>query len=529
MSKNFELMQQEASKHAELREEFIRPRAMTVSRSQASARIAIEAFFRQWKLFGVASVSVLLLTILVTLLTRKEYLSEMKFLVQNARENVVVTPERTSPTTVVSDVTEAQVNSELEILHSHDVIDPIADPDWAAMPSSQRTTSAARQHEKLLVTFGKRLGTEIVRKTNIINVSVLGNTPEQAKDSLERLSAAYLSEHRRLQRPAGASEFFVSETEHARKEWDDATQKLVAFKQDHQILSVADRESTLDSQISDNETELFSTVSTLRENEVQLSEAAGRLKELPARQVTQQRTSPNQLSAEQLDTLIVDLENKRTARLTNYKETDRSVRELDQEIATAKTALNDAKTSPTREETTDVDPVWQQVRNNFVQNQIAHHALSERRAGLEARISKLRTEMARLQDVTVQFNNLEARADELKNNYQLYVEKRDQTQIEDAMDEHKLLNVTVAQQPTLSYATVHPRPVMNAMLGGISALFFGFCVVYFAEAGRKTIATPRELDALSRYPVLATVPLMKGPEGAIFQHANRKVLEEVRQ
>ncbi len=74
MSKNFELMQQEASKHAELREEFIRPRAMVVSRSQASARIAIEAFFRQWKLFGVASVSVLLLTILVTLLTRKEYL-----------------------------------------------------------------------------------------------------------------------------------------------------------------------------------------------------------------------------------------------------------------------------------------------------------------------------------------------------------------------------------------------------------------------------------------------------------------------
>jgi uncharacterized protein involved in exopolysaccharide biosynthesis len=163
-----------------------------------------------------------------------------------------------------------------------------------------------------------------------------------------------------------------------------------------------------------------------------------------------------------------------------------------------------------------------------VQNQIAHHALSERQAGLEARINKLRGELARLQDVTVQFNNLEAQMEELKNNYQLYVEKRDQAQIEDAMDEHKLLNVTIAQEPTLLYATVHPKPVINALLGGISALFFGFCVVYFAEAGRKTIATPRELDALSHYPVLATVPLMEGPEGAIFQHAPHKLLEEVR-
>jgi len=468
------------------------------------------------------------LTILVTLFTRKEYLSEMKFLVQNARENVVVTPERTSSTNVVSGVTEAQVNSELEILHSHDVFDQVADPDWASVPANQRTLSAVRRHERLLSAFEKRLGTEIARKTNIINVSILGETPEQARDDLERLSAAYLSEHRRLQRPAGASEFFSSETERARKAWDDAAQKLVAFKQDHQILSVSDRESTLNSEISVAETELFSTVSLLRENEVQLSEATNRLKEIPPRQVTQQRTSPNQLSAEQLDTLIVDLENRRTARLSNYKPTDRSVRELDQEIATAKAALNDGKTIPTREETTDVDPVWQQVRTNFVQNQIAHYALVERRAGLGERINKLRGDLASLQDVTVQFNNLEAQVDELKDNYQLYLEKRDQTQIEDAMDEHKLLNVAVAQQPTLLYTTVHPKVIVNALLGGVSGLFFGFCVVYFAEVGRKTIATPRELDAVSRYPVLATVPLMEALDGAVLAKSAQSLLQEVR-
>src|SRR5258708_33754835 len=209
MSKNFELMQQEAIKREESRAEFISFRAVAASRPQASVRTAIEAFFRQWKLFGVASVSVLLLTILVTLLTRKEYLSEMKFLVQNARENVVVTPERTSPTNVVSGVTEAQVNSELEILHSHDVFDHVADPEWATVPASQRTMSAVRQHEKLLAAFEKRLATEIAPKTNIIKFGMLGRTPEEPKGKLERWWAAYLSNQSRCQRPPAASDFFT--------------------------------------------------------------------------------------------------------------------------------------------------------------------------------------------------------------------------------------------------------------------------------------------------------------------------------
>jgi uncharacterized protein involved in exopolysaccharide biosynthesis len=531
MSKIFELMQQVPGRREELRREIIQPNTAIAPRSQAtqaSARIAIEAFCRQWKLFFGASVTVLLLTLLITVTAHKEYESQMKFLVQNARENVVVTPERTNGTNAVSDVTEAQVNSELEILHSHDVMDQIADPDWAAVASSPRTISAVHHHEALLSSFEKRFQTEIVRKTNVINVSIVAGTPEQAKSELEHLAVAYLAEHRRLQRPAGASEFFVSEAEHARKAWDDATQHLVRFQQDHQLLSVPDRASFLDEQISEDENEIFTTDSTLHEMDVQLAEGSHRLQEIPSRHLTQQITSPDQAAAQQLETRIVDLENKRTSLLANYKATDRSVVELDQQIATVKAALNDAKASSSQEETTDVDPAWQQVRTNYVQNQITRQSLAKHRAGLEAHVNQLKTELANLQGETVQFNNLEAQADELKENYQLYLQKRDQTQIEDAMDEHKLLNVAVAQQPTLSYAPVRPKPITNALLGTVTAIFLGLCVVYFAEVGRNTIAAPRELDGISNYPVLATVPRMAALDAVTIRSELERVKEEIR-
>lgn len=505
MSRYFESLQAAGEYEIKsLRPEIFAP--VSNAHPQASVRTMVEALCRHWKLFSLAVLVVLMITSVATFAVRKEYLSQMKFIVQNARENVVVTPERTTPTNAATDVTEEQVNSELEILHSHDVIDQVADPGWANIPPNQRNMRAVRNHEKLLASFEKRLGTEIVRRTNVINVSLSADSPEQARNQLEKLAAAYLAEHRRLQRPAGASEFFASEADRTRKAWNAATEQLVKFQQEHQVLSVTDTASFLDDQIHETENELFNTNANLRETDTQVSELSRRLNQMPSRQVTQEKRSPNQLSSEQLDILAVELENKRIALAANYKPTDRLIRELDEQIATVKTALNEAKAIPTREETTDVDPAWQQLRTSYIQNQITREALAERRTSLNSRLSALKRSLGDLQSVTTEFNNLQAQARELKENYELYLQKRDQAQIEDAMDEHKILNVAVAQQPTLSFVPVHPRPRLNLSLGAVTAIFVGLCVVYFAEVGRRTFATPRELECVSRRPVLATVP-----------------------
>jgi uncharacterized protein involved in exopolysaccharide biosynthesis len=488
-----------------------------VPASGLSLRTAVEGFFRHRRLFFLVVTAILLTTLLVTLIMRKQYLSEMKFLVENTRENVVVSAERTTSPNIISDVTEEQVNSQVEILLSHDVIDPVADPEWANLSSSQRTPDVVEQHEKVLEKFQKRLDTEIVRKTDVINVGLLADSPEQARDTLERLSVSYLAELRRLQRPAGASEFFASEAERARQAWEDATKALVDFQQEHQVVSLPDRETTLDTQITEGDEDLFATDSALRELDAQLLAGSQQIAAMPSRQVSEEKVSPNQELMGQLSTLLVQMENKRTDLATNYKPTDRLVQDLDQQITTAKAALNQAQTAPSKEETTDVDPAWQQVHTNYVQNEIARHATEAHRAKLASRLGELKQQLASLETMTAQFNNLQARADELKENYQLYSQKRDQAQIEDAMDEHKLLNVAVAQQPTLSYEAERPKPLMYGALGFVTAIFLGLCAVYFAETSRSTIATPRELDVASRYPVLATVPQMSWRSGRTRQ------------
>ncbi len=483
----------------------------------ASLRTAVEGFFRQKRLFFSVVGTVLLATLAVTLIMKKQYLSEMEFLVQNTRENVVVTPEPTTSPSIISEITEDQVNSELEILHSHDVIDPVADPEWSNLSASQKTPDVIRHHETLIAKFEKKLDTEVVRKTNIITVSYLANSPDAARDTLERLSASYLAELRRLQRPIGASAFFASEAERSREAWDEATKELADFQQQHQVVSLPDQEAILNTQITEDGEDLFATNAALHELDAQLAASSQKIASMPSRQVSQETALPNQGLTEQLSTLLIQMENKRTDLAMNYKPSDRLIQDLDQQINTAKAALNQAQAAPSKQETTDVDPAWQQVRTNYVQNQIAREATVEHRVQLAARVNSLKQQLAGLESVSAQFNNLQARADEMKANYALYAQKRDQAQIEDAMDEHKLLNVAVAQQPTVSYEPERPRPLMYGALGFVTAMFLGLCSVYFAETSRSTIATPRELDVASSYPVLATVPQMSWRSGRTWQ------------
>lgn len=471
-----------------------------------SFRSGVESFFRQKQLFVFVAIGVIVATVVLTLLMHRQYVSEMKFLVQNARQNVVLTPERTNGN-FVNEITETQVNSEIEILRSHDVMDPVADPDWEKLKPEQRDEAAKKLHEGRLAAFDKRLITEPVRKTNVISVTLRDRSPEEARDSLQKLSDAYLAQHRRMQRPAGASEFFAAEAERYRKAWDDASAKLVAFQQKFQVNSLAQHETDVEDQINKLQTDALSSDASLHELDARMMEGANRLKDLSMRRTTQQTMMPRLQAIQQLSTLVVELENKRTTLLTNYKPEDRQVRELDKQLESTRAALNEAANVNSEQVTTDVDPLWQQVRTDLAQSNIARRATAAHHAAVSAQIDALKKQLGEMQELNVQYNNLDAQVKEQQQNFQLYAEKRDQSQIADAMDQRGLMNVVVAQEPTLSFSPARPKPLLNAMLGMVTAMFLGFCAIYLAETGRNTLATPRELDAVSRYPILATVAM----------------------
>ena len=94
----------------------------------------LEGVFRHRWLFFTLLIVVISLVVAVTLATPRQYRSEMRFLLENSRSNAVITPDRSSSPALM-EITEQQINSELEVLGSEDVLNAVADPGWSQPPS----------------------------------------------------------------------------------------------------------------------------------------------------------------------------------------------------------------------------------------------------------------------------------------------------------------------------------------------------------------------------------------------------------
>ncbi len=464
-----------------------------------------QALARRWKLaFGLLFLVIALVAVYVFTAPRM-YESEMKVLVQNERGNLVVTPERTLPSPVSTGVTEEQVNSEIEVLRSQELAEKVVAPDWNP---NGRTQAEIKKHQKLVEQFRKNLAIDAVRKSNIIHVAVRAKSPQQAQQLLQTLLVAYLAKEREIERPAGASSFFEAQASAYKNELEAAQRQLATLQQQTGVVSLPETETTLEKQVTDLNTEQRATELQLMDARDRLNNTQIQMSSMPVRQRTLEKTVPYQLSVEQLTTLLAQLKIKREELITKFQPTDRLVTENQHEIDSTNVALAEMHDSSSQERSTDVNPVWQQLTSAAALTATQIKGLEGKLDGLRQQVSLSEAQLASLESKTVQFSAAKHHVDELENDYQLYTQKRDEAQIADAMDEHKMLNVAIAELPTLSFVAVSPKPVSDLLLGTLTAVFLACGAVFYFEISRSTFASARELEMASSYPVLATVPLV---------------------
>ena len=483
-------------------------RTLQPVQDSGSLRPIIESAFRYQKLWWLIVLSVVLVTTLYALLAPREYRSEMDILVQNKRGDAQISPDRVNGEITVNGVTEEQINSEIEILTSRGLANEVVDPRWNE-PGYQASLNQKqlKAHDKAVVQFQKHLSISLVRKSNVIHADFSASDPATAKNSLDRLLSAFLEKQRDIAQPPGTAKFFADQAANYKRDLDKAQQELAQYQQQQNVVSLQDTEQSLDRSINDAQAELRNTDAQLGSIQKQLGTQTRQLKSLPNRQMTQVRTLPNDYSVERLNTMLAELQNQRTSLLTKFTPNDRLVQQVERQIADTKTALKNAAAMTSQEHDSDINPVWQSVTGSIIQNETQKESLKAKRAVLGDQIVKMQKQLADVEGSTVPYSTLKQRVTDLQSNFQLYTQKRDEAQIADAMNQNRLLNVAVAQSPTYSILPYKPRPVVDIVLGTFTALFLASFLVFFAEMGRSTFASAQEVEKISRYPVLATVPL----------------------
>ena len=472
-------------------------------------RPVVEAAFRYRRLWLLTVLGIFAITLIYLALVPRKYRSEMDILVQNKRGDEQITPSRINGEITINGVTEEQINSEIQILTSRGLANQVVNPGWTDHSEAGMTSAQLKTHDKAVRDFEKHLSVSMVRKSNVIHVAYLASDPKTATDTLNRLLTVFLKKQQDIAQPPGTSKFFADQAADYKQQLDQAQQQLAEYQQQKQIVSLPDSEQTLDREINDAQTDLRATDAQISELTNQIGSQTRHLHSISERQMTQVRTIPNNYSIERLNTMIAELENKRTSLLTKFTQNDRLVQEVNQQIAKTKTALAKAQKMTSQEHDSDVNPVWQSVTGSIIQNETQREALKAKHVALAKQIGALQGQLSDVEGSTVAFNSLRQKVADLQNNYQLYAQKRDEAQIADSMNANRLLNVAVAQSPTYSVTPYRPKPMIDIALGTFTALFFATFLVFFAEIGRNTFASSTEVERVLQLPALAEVPLIR--------------------
>lgn len=471
----------------------------------------LSALARRKRLFAVTFLVIFGVTAVVVLLTPNEYQADMAILMRRERSEPLVSPDANTPAAPRT-MSEQEVNSEVDLLKSRELLERVAvemklaekptTPSWKQRLLRKTPASPEQRLAGIVDKLDGALSVDPPNKSNMIRLHMVSDDPKFAADALNKLGEVYIRKHIELHSPPGTYEVFAEQAEQHRKTMDDISAKMAEFTKRAGVVSAqAEKDSTLhsaatlDLSYQQTQADIAAAQDRIRDLEKQLAA-------VPQRKVTQVRTSSAVPAA--IKSQLFQLEQKRTELLQTYDPSYRLVKDIDEQIASARKQLADAESNPVREETVDQDTTYSWITGELARARAELASLRARAAKTYSSIGGLKTRAALLDTQNTEQQELLRAYKTAEENYLLYTKKQEQARISEALDRQQIANVAIAQMatpPAGPTAKKLPRLVLGMML----ALLVSFAVVVMLERSQPALQSAEEVSAILEVPVLATI------------------------
>lgn len=489
--------------------------------SSTTLRDVLTVAFRHRRLALTSLFGVLVGAVLAVVVMPQRYQANLKILVRNERSNPVVSPGPEANQSAAP-ITEEELNSEAELLTSEDVLRKVILKTGMVPPQSALPWSRHTEEERIAMALSAlrgRIDAAQMPHSNIIEVKYESNNPQLAAMVLNNLGHFYLEKHLEVHRTSGQYEFFNQEAEHYQKAMQEEEAKLAQFAAAPQL----SRDLTIQ-KLKDFEEAFQQTQAGIAESQRRLGILDREKAATPLRMTTQMHSADNSVLLQSLKSTLLTLQLKREELLTKYQPTYRTVQEVDKEIADTQTAIAAAKDAPMREETTDQDPVHLWERSEIAKATADLVGLQTRATAIQRSIVAYNEQAQALDKKALEQQDLARAVKIAEDNYLLYVHKREEARITDALDERRILNVAIteaAHVPVLPISGIRLRLLMSAGL----ALIISAGLVILAEYLNPTFRTPAEVYSFLEIPVLASLPSQDADVRSFREIIGRSKLE----
>ncbi len=444
------------------------------------------------------------------------YKAEMKVLVRRGRIDPAVTPTQTaSPVFEHDEISEEELNSEVELLGDQDILRKVVLEtglaDRASWISTLRGDDREARVQKAVERLAGKLEVQPVRKSRLITVAYLSSDPQLSAAVLRSLADAYLAKHVEIRRPSGQQAFFEQQMEQARRTLEQSEALMIEFTHRKGVVSGAlERDLTLQ-KLSDAQAADLALQASIAEGAERVRSLGSKLRDLPPQRVTQVRNTDNPQLQEKLKSKLLELELKRTELLTKFQPSYRLVQELDQQVAQAKSAIVAEDLKPLRDELTEQNPEYEWASAERIKAQVETQALEERHMVARVQVARYQLAAEKLGENAVTQDDLERKLKAAEDKYLLYANKREEARISDALDEGGILNVAIAEPPRVP--ALAARSLWAAsLISFLGAGVFSTALAFAADRFDPSFRTADDVAEFLGMPVLASLPARVEPQ-----------------
>ena len=492
------------------------------SQRQPTLRDIAAPLFRHRKLVLLTFLGLVLSTVLGIVLLPKAYEAQIKILVKRERVDSAVSPGRDSVAATPGNITEEELNSEVELLKSRDLLEKVVVAchlqesqhipfgGWLFSSAAVHETDAEPNDQKSIsqavLTLEDKLHIQVLKKTNLIQVTYSSPDPQLAAQVLSVLSNLYLEKTVAAHRSSGTFEFFQAEAQHYRQQLQTAQAQLANFDRDKNVTDPQLEKQSALQRLSEFESALSATQVAIQETESRTRTLEVQLASTPEQAVFQIRKSDNPYLMQQLKTTLLNLELKRTELLAKFEPSYRPVQEVQAQIEQTLEAIAKAEESPVHEETTNRNPSYEWLQSELTKSNADLASLHARATATRSATQQYRTKLDEIHESEMTQQDLIREVKETEANYLLYAQKREEARIGDALDRQKIMDVAIAETATVPALPAYPHRALALLVGLLLASFVSPGLAFAVDYFDPSVRTPDELREALQIPVLAALP-----------------------
>lgn len=485
----------------------------------SSLRSLLEIVFRRKRLVRNCFIGLVAGAVLAILFVPSTYEAEMKILVERERVDPVVTTQANVQQQALG-LTEDEVISEVQLFQTRDSLEKavVACGLYKVKPHSLAALKQdvlgfvglapdkKKRIYQAVLTLSKNLHVIPVDSSNLIKVAYDSSSPQMAARVLNVLGNLYIAKHAAVYQPKGTSQFFAAQAQQYRDQLSNVEGRLVDFDRTSGSVLPAVEEQVIVQRISNFEDSLVQTRASLAETKHRLAALKEQENMLAPRITTQVKVGDNSELMASLKSTLLNLELKRTELLEKYAANYPPVKEVEQEISEAIASIRDAEQRGIQERTTDVDPTYQWIETEMAKDSADLTGLEARQTVMTAALRTMATKALHLDRASQVQQDLTrtVKADEAS--YLLYYEKGEQARIDDALDQQRIVNAAIAEQPVVPMVPIGLSLAMQLVLSILCAGLISLGVAFAAEYIDPSFRTPTEVDDCLGVPLLASIP-----------------------